>query len=93
VQDLTDYFKKRSRKYSLEVLPTVVVYDEKKKVVLYKGRIDNRFYSVGKQRKVTTSNDLRDALREIVNNQPISNNSTPAIGCFINFADNISRGR
>lgn len=89
----TDYFKKRSRKYDLRLLPTVIVYDEKKKQLLYKGRIDNRFYGVGKQRQVTTRFDLKSALDSIVNQQPIKEKSTQAVGCFINFADNISKSQ
>jgi thiol-disulfide isomerase/thioredoxin len=87
----TDYYKKRSKKYNLEVLPSVVIYDEIAEKVLYTGRIDNRFYGVGRQRQVTSSHDLVEALDAIVNKQTISNNSTQAVGCFINFADEISR--
>jgi len=89
----TDYFKKKSKRFELEVLPTVVIYDERQKKILYQGRIDNRFYGVGKQRQVTTHNDLINALEAIVNQLPIEEKSTQPVGCFINFVDNISRSR
>ena len=87
----TDYFKKQSKRYNLEVLPTVVIYDEREEKILYQGRIDNRFYGVGKQRQITTHNDLIAALEAITKQQAIEQKSTQPVGCFINFADNISR--
>lgn len=87
----TDYFKTQSKKFNAEVLPTVVVYDEVKKAILYAGRIDDRYHKVGQQKRVITSYDLKNALDSILADKPISVKNTQAIGCFINFADNISK--
>lgn len=87
----TDYYKTQSKKFEAEVLPTVVVYDEIHEVVLYSGRIDDRYHKVGQQKRVISSYDLKNALDSIVAGEPITVKKTQPIGCFINFADNISR--
>jgi len=86
----TDYFKTQSKKFNADILPTVVVYDEKKEIILYAGRIDDRYHKVGQQKRVITSYDLRNALDSIIADKPINVKNTQPIGCFINFADNIS---
>ena len=86
----TDYYKTQTKKFGAEILPTVVVYDEKKKIVLYAGRIDDRYHKIGKQKRVITSYDLINALDSIIADKPILIKNTQPIGCFINFADNIS---
>jgi len=83
----TDYFKSRSKKLGARVAPEVVVYDEKKEAVLYKGRIDNSYDKIGSRRRVITKRDLFDALTAIKSNTLIEENSTEAIGCFINFKE------
>ncbi len=80
----TDYTKEQTRLYGASIAPEVVVYDEKNREVLYRGRIDNSFDKVGSRRRVITSRDLRDALTAILNNEKISEKETSAIGCFIN---------
>jgi hypothetical protein len=80
----TDYTREQARFYGATIAPEVVVYDEKNKEVLYRGRIDNSFDKVGSRRRVITSRDLRDALTAILSNEIISEKETSAIGCFIN---------
>ena len=80
----TDYTKEQTRFYGATIAPEVVVYDEKNKKLLYRGRIDNSFDKVGSRRRVITSRDLRDALTAIVNKEIINEIETSAIGCFIN---------
>lgn len=79
----TDYTKEQTRFYGATIAPEVVVYDEKNKEVLYRGRIDNSFDKVGSRRRVITSRDLRDVLIAIVNKELIKEKETSAIGCFI----------
>jgi len=83
----TDYFKKRSKKYMATTAPQVVVYDEKLNRVLYHGRINNLFETVGNKRRRPTKHDLRNALREIMENQTISSQYEKPIGCMINFKE------
>lgn len=80
----TDYEKEQAQFYGATIAPEVVVYDEKNKEVLYRGRIDNSFDKVGSRRRVITSRDLRDALTAILSKETIIQKETSAIGCFIN---------
>lgn len=80
----TDYFKTKTKLLDATVTPEVVVYNEHKKSILYRGRIDNTYFRVGKKRTVTTTSDLADALEAIANHQPIKIDKTQPIGCFIN---------
>lgn len=52
---------------------------------LYSGRIDNLYYSPGRKRQVITSNDLDNAIANIVNGKLQTIPSTNAIGCIINY--------
>ncbi len=87
----TDYFKKQTKKFGTTILPEVVVYNKSKDIMLYKGRIDNAYVNVGKRRRVVTKSDLKDVLTKVVNNQAIEFYETTAIGCFINFNDNLNK--
>ena len=51
--------------------------------VLYRGRIDNVYASLGKRRPAATERDLRTALDEILSGRPVSTRETKAIGCYI----------
>ena len=81
----TDYFKTKSKQFGITVTPEVVVYNHTKEEVLYKGRIDNTYFRVGKRRTITTTSELEDALEAIKNGQPIKVKETEAVGCFINY--------
>ena len=70
--------------YGAEVAPEVIVYDEKRQEVLYKGRIDNSYADVGIRRRVVTSRDLRIVLQAIVDGEAIPVKQTKAIGCYLN---------
>ena len=72
-----------TRRLGARVTPEVVVYDTRAEAVLYKGRIDDTYFRVGKKRRVTTSSELRDVLEAISNGIPITTENTEAIGCFI----------
>lgn len=85
----TDYFKKQCSRFGVKIMPEVVVFDEKNEVVLYQGRIDNTYAALGKRRKKPSKTELKDALKSISLNQPIEVVSAPAVGCFINFSDQI----
>ena len=79
----TDYYHTLTESFGASVTPEVVVYNESKAKILYKGRIDDSYARVGKRRRVTTGTELNDVLEAIKNNQPILTNNTPAVGCFI----------
>ena len=72
-----------TRKWGATVTPEVIVAKMKDESILYKGRIDDAYFRVGKKRTVKTTSELRDVLFSLKNNQPIHTQSQQAIGCFI----------
>jgi hypothetical protein len=51
--------------------------------VVYRGRIDDRFVDLGRERPAPTARDLFAALTAIVAGKPAPHATTQAIGCFI----------
>lgn len=89
-QTKTDYYKKMSHKFNAEILPTVVVYNETLQKIEYIGAINDLYYKPGKRRHQANHHYLRDALQSLLaGNAPVIQ-STQAIGCYINFNDNLS---
>ena len=85
----TDYFKTKTEKFGATVTPEVVVFNETKNKILYKGRIDDAYARIGKKRRFTNTSELKDALNSIVNDEPILIAETNAVGCFINQSKSI----
>lgn len=65
-----------------ESVPEVFVYSPEK-MLLYRGRIDDRNTAYGKRRAIPTNRDLRDALAAIIEGKPVPNPQTKVIGCYI----------
>lgn len=63
-------------------IPSVVVIDAAG-TVLYKGRIDNRYQSLGVSYGPPTKRDLAEVLDAIALANPIAPYATPAIGCVL----------
>ena len=70
------------KKTGVTVTPEVAVLSPAGKV-LYRGRIDDRYVTWGKQRYQPTTRDLRQALESVLNRKPVVPATTKAIGCFI----------
>lgn len=51
--------------------------------LLYDGRIDDRYYELGKQRPQPRVHDLRDALDAIQAGKPVPHPRTEVIGCYM----------
>jgi redoxin len=51
--------------------------------VVYRGRIDDRFVDLGRERPAPTRRDLFDALTAIVAGKPAPHTTTQAVGCYI----------
>ena len=81
-----DQYQVMMDRYDIKVTPEVVVLDPKGKIC-YQGRIDNRYFRVGKRRTITTTHELSTCLEAIVMRRPITVRSQPAIGCFISPID------
>ena len=85
----SDYWKTLTHKFGVVVTPEVVLYDESKETILYKGRIDNEFASLGKRRRVVTTDELAEVLAMVHSGQKTPFPFTEAVGCFINQNDPI----
>ena len=51
--------------------------------VVYRGRIDDRYVDLARERPAPTARDLFDALTAIVAGKPAPRATTQAVGCFI----------
>lgn len=85
----TDYFKKLSHRFNAKVLPEVFVFDHSIDRVIYSGRIDDRYVSIGRRRQVIKTFNLMSALDNIIAQKDILITRTEPIGCFINYNDNL----
>ena len=64
------------------ITPEAVVLDARQRVV-YRGRIDDRFVELGRERPAATRRDLRNALTALIAGRRVSPSHTQAVGCFI----------
>jgi len=51
--------------------------------VVYRGRIDDRYVDLGRERPAPTRRDLFDTLTAILDGKPVPLAKTQAVGCFI----------
>lgn len=72
-----------TKKLQAEITPEVVVEDDETHTILYRGKIDNSFASLGKRRTVVTEHYLRDAIESWVFGKKILISKTKAVGCII----------
>jgi AhpC/TSA family len=64
------------------ITPEVAVFDRQSRIT-YRGRIDNRYPSVGVTRPTATEHDLVDALTAIISGRPVVRPVTQAVGCYL----------
>ena len=64
------------------ITPEAAVFDARQRLV-YRGRIDDRFVELGRERPVATQHDLRNALTAALAGKPANPSQTQAVGCFI----------
>jgi AhpC/TSA family len=67
---------------NVRVTPEAAIFSARGKL-LYHGRIDNRYISFGKAMNRPTRQDFEAALRAALENRPIAEATTPAIGCSL----------
>lgn len=80
-----EYFQTKTQAYKVRITPTVVVYNETKEEILYKGRIDDSYYKLGRRRRVVKSKELEQVLQSIMTGQEITTESVEPIGCVITY--------
>jgi Redoxin len=73
-----------ARRVGATVMPEAAVLSPTG-VLLYRGRIDNRYADFGRLRERPTCTELRDALGAILSGRSIAVPWTPALGCAIVF--------
>jgi peroxiredoxin len=81
---LTDPDMNFTKFLNASVAPSCFVIDSDGKTV-YKGRIDDWLYALGKKRQVVTENNLDDALNAVVKDLPIKKSETKPIGCILEY--------
>lgn len=64
------------------ITPEAVLFDARDRVV-YRGRIDDRFVELGRERPAPGQHDLRNALTALLTGKPVDPAQTQAVGCFI----------
>jgi hypothetical protein len=63
------------------VTPEAAVYAGGR--IVYRGRIDDRYVDLGRERPAPTVHDLADALAAVTSGQPVLHPVTQAVGCFL----------
>ncbi len=81
----TDYFKSLAKQLDAKLTPEVFVVNQNEEV-LYRGRIDNAYVSLGNRRRVVTNHDLDDFLRNLQSGN-VNHTQTESIGCYIHYSD------
>ena len=76
-----------SKRLQPKITPEAFVIN-REDVIAYRGRIDNRFVSLGKQRTNITEHDLRDAMIAVANQQAPKSNYEKPVGCIAPKWDN-----
>ena len=51
--------------------------------LVYRGRIDDRYLTLGRMRTSPTVHDLEDALTAVLAGRSVVRSEAPAVGCFI----------
>jgi hypothetical protein len=69
-------------KSQVRVTPEAAVFDAKG-VLVYHGRIDDRYVDFGKERTDPTRHDLADTLRAVLEGKPAPQKVVRAVGCYI----------
>jgi hypothetical protein len=64
------------------ITPEAAVFDAHGRLV-YRGRIDDRFVELGRERPAATQSDLRSALTALLAGKRVNPSHTQAVGCFI----------
>ena len=79
---MTDPENQLVKSIGAKIAPEAFVVNNAGKII-YRGRIDDWMYAVGKKKPMVTTHELQDALNAVVQHQPIKNPQTKAIGCII----------
>jgi hypothetical protein len=73
-----------SKKLGATVTPEAIVENEKG-VIVYRGRINDAYYSPGRLRHAANKNDLIDVIEAVLNRKSIATPWPKAVGCYITY--------
>jgi hypothetical protein len=79
---LHDLDRTLTKKAGATITPEAAVFSAAGEM-LYRGRINNLYASLGKQRRQATEHDLRRALDEALAGKAVSTPRTQAVGCYL----------
>ncbi|HEX6162374.1 MAG TPA: hypothetical protein VFZ31_03340 [Vicinamibacterales bacterium] len=78
---IRDTDRKLLKLTGVTVTPEVALMNGDK--LLYRGRIDDRYVELGRERPKPTTRDLEDALTAAIAGKPIAIKETRAVGCIL----------
>lgn len=81
LESIRDTAQKLVMQTGVTVTPEVAVMAGERMV--YRGRIDDRYVDLGRERPSPTQRDLEDALSALIAGTPIATRETRAVGCFL----------
>lgn len=70
------------RHAQVTITPEAAVFTREGRLV-YRGRIDDRYVSLGLERPAATVHDLADALTNVLAGKPVRAPRTQAVGCYV----------
>jgi len=80
---LGDSGRQLTSRFKASITPEVVIIDNENQSIVYRGKVDNSFVSVGKRRTVVTEYYLRTALLHWIEGRQDLIINTEPVGCFI----------
>lgn len=66
----------------VQITPEVAVFDRKRRLI-YDGRIDDWFVDLGRARPSPTTHELEEAIRAAAAGQTVTKNEVRGVGCYI----------
>jgi thiol-disulfide isomerase/thioredoxin len=81
IDTLRDADHKLVKQTGVTVTPEVAVM--KGGSLVYRGRIDDRYVELGRERPKPTTRDLEDALAAVIAGRPVVTKETRAVGCIL----------
>ena len=81
LESLRDIKHELVKRTGVTVTPEVAVMAGER--LVYRGRIDDRYIELGRDRIKPTRHDLEEALTAVLANKPVAQQETRAVGCFL----------
>jgi len=82
-ESVVDKGQKWTRKFKASITPEVILWDNQRNSILYRGKLDNQYETLGKKRSVVTEKYVADALENVLYGTKSIPANTEPIGCFI----------